>query len=199
MEASHKTHRPHIKVGKHAEEEDTSIQKVSWTERYEEGKRGGRLEEENMIQTRVEKTIRWGSEEVAGSTSPLTKGQKRKRNCAYLYSIHKKHQQLQQEVVDHGLHGDHRLQPDIKHPSHCLQRAAPRTPLRDQWWASCLGDRHRSEARWWQGNMTPIPPAASHSLHWDVTVNRLGLFTTSRPVTRALAEKNEKCYQHNHY
>ena len=41
--------------------------------RWEEGRRGGRLEEEDKRQRRVEKTIRRGGEKVAGSTSPLTK------------------------------------------------------------------------------------------------------------------------------
>ena len=36
--------------------------------------RGGRLEEEDKRQRRVDKNIRWSDEEVAGSTSPLTKG-----------------------------------------------------------------------------------------------------------------------------
>ena len=43
-------------------------------ERCEEDRRGGRLEEEDKRQRRVEKTIRLGGEKVAGSTSPLTKG-----------------------------------------------------------------------------------------------------------------------------
>ena len=37
---------------------------------------GGRLEEEDKRQRRVEKTIRRGGEVVAGSTSPLTKGKR---------------------------------------------------------------------------------------------------------------------------
>ena len=40
----------------------------------EEGRRGGRMEEEDNRQRRVEKIIRWYGEKVAGSTSPLTKG-----------------------------------------------------------------------------------------------------------------------------
>ena len=40
------------------------------------GGRGGRLEEEDKKQRRVEKTIRWGDEEVAGSTSPPPKGKR---------------------------------------------------------------------------------------------------------------------------
>ena len=47
-------------------------------ERCEEGRRGGRLEEEDKRQRRVEKTSRCGGEKVAGSTSPLTK-EKRNR------------------------------------------------------------------------------------------------------------------------
>ena len=47
-------------------------------ERCEEGRRGGRLEEEDTRQSRVEKTSRWGSEKVAGITSPLTKGKRRR-------------------------------------------------------------------------------------------------------------------------
>ena len=43
-------------------------------ERCEEDRRGGRLEEDDKRQRRVEKTIRLGGEKVAGSTSPLTKG-----------------------------------------------------------------------------------------------------------------------------
>ena len=39
----------------------------------EECRRGGRLKEEDNRQRRVEKTIRRSVEEVAGSTSPLTK------------------------------------------------------------------------------------------------------------------------------
>ena len=49
-------------------------------ERCEEGRRGRRLEEEDTRQRRVEKTIRWGSEKVAGSTSPLKKGKEEERN-----------------------------------------------------------------------------------------------------------------------
>ena len=47
--------------------------------RCEEGRRGGRLEEEDKRQRRVEKTIRRGGEKVAGSTSPLTKGNEEER------------------------------------------------------------------------------------------------------------------------
>ena len=43
-------------------------------ERCEEGRRGGRLEEEDRRQRRVEKTSRRGGAKVAGITSPLTKG-----------------------------------------------------------------------------------------------------------------------------
>ena len=43
-------------------------------ERCEEGRRGGRLDEDDKRQRRVEKTSRRGGEKVAGSTSPLTKG-----------------------------------------------------------------------------------------------------------------------------
>ena len=46
------------------------------TKRCEEGRRGRRLEEEDKRQRRVEKTIRGGGEEAAGSTSPLTKGKR---------------------------------------------------------------------------------------------------------------------------
>ena len=45
-----------------------------YVERCEEGRRGGRLEEEeDNRQGRVEKTIRCGGEEVVDSTLPLTK------------------------------------------------------------------------------------------------------------------------------
>ena len=50
-------------------------------ERCEEGRRGGRMEEEDRRQSRVEMTSRRGSEKVAGITSPLTKGKRgRERN-----------------------------------------------------------------------------------------------------------------------
>ena len=54
------------------------------SERCEEGRRGGRLEEEDKRQRRVENTIRWGGEEIAGSTSPLTTG-KRGRESVFIY------------------------------------------------------------------------------------------------------------------
>ena len=51
-------------------------------ERCLEDRRGGRLEEEDTRQSRVEKTSRRGGEKVAGSTSPLTKGIRgRERVC----------------------------------------------------------------------------------------------------------------------
>ena len=60
-------------------------------ERCEEGWRGGRLEEEDTRQSRVEKTSRWGSEKVAGITSPLTKGKRRRERdvglCIQLHYI----------------------------------------------------------------------------------------------------------------
>ena len=49
-------------------------------ERWEEGRRGGRLEEDGKKQGRVEKTIRWGGEEVADSTPPLIKGKEKERS-----------------------------------------------------------------------------------------------------------------------
>ena len=45
-------------------------------ERCLKGRRGGRLEEEDMRQKRVEQIIRCVGEEVAGNTSPLTKGKR---------------------------------------------------------------------------------------------------------------------------
>ena len=42
--------------------------------RCEEDRRGGRLEEEDKRQRRVEKTIKRSGDTVAGRTSPLTKG-----------------------------------------------------------------------------------------------------------------------------
>ena len=54
-------------------------------ERCEEGRRGGRLEEEDKRQRRVEKTIRWGGEEVASSTSPLTKEKEEERPTNILH------------------------------------------------------------------------------------------------------------------
>ena len=47
--------------------------------RCEEGRRGGRLEEEDKRHGRVEKTIRCGGVEVADSTLSLTKGKEKER------------------------------------------------------------------------------------------------------------------------
>ena len=48
-------------------------------ERWEEGRREGILEEDGKRQGRVEKTIRWGGEEVADSTLPLINGKEKER------------------------------------------------------------------------------------------------------------------------
>ena len=47
--------------------------------RCEEGRRGGRLDEEDKRQRRVEKTIKRSGGTVAGNTSPLTKGKEEER------------------------------------------------------------------------------------------------------------------------
>ena len=48
----------------------------------EEDRRGGRLEEEDKRQRRVEKTIKRSGDTVAGSTSPLTKGKEEEREMS---------------------------------------------------------------------------------------------------------------------
>ena len=53
--------------------------------RCEEGRRGGRLEEEDKRQ-RVEKTIRRGGEKVAASTSHLIKGKEEEREFTLMTS-----------------------------------------------------------------------------------------------------------------
>ena len=45
-------------------------------ERCDEGRRGGKLEEEDRRLRRVEKTADEAVKKVAGSTSPLTKGKR---------------------------------------------------------------------------------------------------------------------------
>ena len=57
-------------------------------ERCEEGRRGGRLEEEDTRQSRVEKNSKWGSEKVAGITSPLTKGKRGRERSSPLDEIY---------------------------------------------------------------------------------------------------------------
>ena len=58
--------------------------------RCEEDRRGGRLEEEDKRQRRVEKTIKRSGDTVAGSTSPLTKGKEEERDV-FMNSITRKH------------------------------------------------------------------------------------------------------------
>ena len=56
-------------------------------ERCEEGRRGGRLEEEDTRQSRVEKTSRRGSEKLQASPHPWQKEKEEEREIIFSFSI----------------------------------------------------------------------------------------------------------------